>query len=42
MENDQGKYSFIKEMFITFIIGGSLGLLVLVIAELIAQYLKQS
>ena len=42
MENDQGKYEFIKEMLITFIIGGSLGVLLLVIAELIAQYLKQS
>jgi hypothetical protein len=41
MENDQGKYNFIKEMLITIIIGGSLGVLVLVIAELIAQYLKQ-
>jgi hypothetical protein len=42
MENDKGKYSFVKEMSITFIIGGSLGVLVLIIAELIAQYLKQS
>ena len=41
MENDQGKYNFIKEMLITIIIGGSLGVLVLAIAELIAQYLKQ-
>jgi hypothetical protein len=42
MENDQGKYGFIKEMLITFIIGGSLGVLLLVIAELVSQYLKQS
>ena len=42
MENSQDKYSFIKEMLIAFIIGGSLGLLILVIAEVIAQYLKQS
>jgi hypothetical protein len=41
MENDQGKNSFIKEMLIAFIIGGSLGVLVLVIAEVVAQFLKQ-
>jgi hypothetical protein len=41
MENDQGKYSLIKEMLIVFIIGGSLGLLVLVIAEVIAHFLKK-
>jgi hypothetical protein len=40
MENDQGKYSFVKEMFIVFIIGGALGVLVLVVAEVIAQYIK--
>jgi hypothetical protein len=41
MENDQGKYSLIKEMLIAFIIGGSLGLFVLVIAEVIAQFVKK-
>jgi hypothetical protein len=40
MENDQGRYGFIKEMLIAFIFGGSLGILVLVIAELIARFLK--
>jgi len=41
MENNQGKYSFIKEMLIAFIVGGSLGVLVLAITEVIAQFLKQ-
>jgi hypothetical protein len=41
MENDQGKYSLIKEMLIAFIPGGSLGLLVLVIAEVIVYFLKK-
>jgi len=41
MEDDQGKYNFIKEMLIDFVIGGSLGVLVLVIAEVVAQFLKQ-
>jgi hypothetical protein len=41
MENDQGKYSLIKEMLIAFILGGSLGLAVLIIAEVIARALKQ-
>jgi hypothetical protein len=41
MEDDQGKYSLIKEMLIAFIPGGSLGLVVLIIAELIAQLLKK-
>lgn len=41
MEEDQEKYSLIKEMFIVFILGGSLGLVVLIIAEMIAQYLKR-
>ena len=41
MEDEQEKYSLIKEMLIAFIIGGSLGLFVLVIAEVIAQFLKQ-
>ncbi|MFZ0451629.1 MAG: hypothetical protein WAL98_20520 [Desulfatiglandaceae bacterium] len=40
MEPDQGKYSLIKEMFIVFILGGSLGLVLLIIAELIARYVK--
>jgi hypothetical protein len=41
MENHQGKYSLIKEMLIVFILGGSLGLVVLIIAEVIARALKQ-
>jgi len=41
MEDDQRKYSLIKEMLIVFIIGGSLGLFVLVIAEVVAQFLKK-
>jgi hypothetical protein len=41
MEDDQRKYNFIKEMLIAFIIGGSLGLVVLVVAELIVQFLKK-
>jgi hypothetical protein len=41
MEDDQGKYSLIKEMLIAFIPGGSLGLVVLIVAELIAQFLKK-
>jgi hypothetical protein len=38
---DQRKYSLIKEMLITFMIGGSLGLFALVIAEVIVQLLKK-
>ena len=41
MEDDQGKYSLIKEMLIAFVLGGSLGLLVLIVAEVIAQFLKK-
>ena len=41
MEDAQEKYSLIKEMLIAFIIGGSLGLFVLVIAEVVAQFLKK-
>jgi hypothetical protein len=41
MIDDQRKYSFIKEMLIAFIIGGSLGLVVLVVAEVIVQFLKR-
>jgi hypothetical protein len=41
MEDDQREYSLIKEMLIAFIPGGSLGLVVLVAAELIAQFLKK-
>ena len=41
MEHDQGKFSLIKEMLIAFILGGSLGLSVLIIAEVIAQFLKK-
>jgi hypothetical protein len=38
---DQDKYSFIKEMLIAFIGGGSLGLLLLIIAEAVVEFLKR-
>ena len=41
MEDDQEKYSLIKESLIAFIPGGALGLLVLVIAEVIVYFLKR-
>ena len=41
MADDQEKYSFIKEMFIAFIGGGSLGLLVLVSAIALVEFLKK-
>jgi hypothetical protein len=41
MKQDQERYSLIKEMLIAFIPGGSLGLAVLIIAEVIAQVLKK-
>lgn len=41
MDDDQEKYSFIKEMLIAFIGGGSLGLLVLVAAIALVEFLKK-
>jgi hypothetical protein len=41
MPDDQEKYSMIKEMLIAFIGGGSLGLLVLVVALTVVEWLKK-
>jgi hypothetical protein len=41
MADDQEKYSMIKEMLIAFIGGGSLGLVVLVVAESVVEWLKK-
>ena len=41
MAEDQEEYSFIKEMLIAFIGGGSLGLIVLVVAIAVVEYLKK-
>jgi hypothetical protein len=41
MADNQENYSFIKEMLIAFIGGGSLGLLVLVSAIALVEYLKK-
>ena len=41
MADDQEKYSFIKEMLIAFIGGGSLGLVVLVTAIALVEHLKR-
>ncbi|MGA2402425.1 MAG: hypothetical protein ABSG91_12095 [Syntrophobacteraceae bacterium] len=41
MAEDQEEYSFIKEMLIAVIGGGSLGLLVLVAAIALVEYLKR-
>ncbi len=41
MADDREKYSFIKEMLIAFIGGGTLGLLVLVAAIALVEHLKR-
>ncbi len=41
MAEDQQDYNFIKEMLIAFIGGGSLGLVVLVAAIAVVEYLKR-
>lgn len=41
MADDQEKYSMIKEMLIAFIGGGSLGLLLLVAALTVVEWLKK-
>jgi len=41
MEADQKKYNLIKEMLIAYIFGGSLGLMVLILAEIIVHFLKK-
>ncbi len=41
MAEGQEKYSLIKEMLIAFIGGGSLGLVVLVVAIAVVEYLKK-
>ncbi len=41
MAKDQQDYNFIKEMLIAFIGGGSLGLVVLVAAIAVVEYLKR-
>ncbi len=41
MTEDDEKYSFFKEMLIAFIGGGSLGLLVLIIAIAVVEHLKK-
>jgi hypothetical protein len=41
MAEDQEEYNFIKEMLIAFIGGGSLGLLALVAAIAVVEYLKK-
>jgi hypothetical protein len=41
MEADQKKYNLIKEMLIVYIFGGSLGLMVLILAEIIVHFLKK-
>ncbi len=41
MAEDQQDYNFIKEMLIAFIGGGSLGLVVLVAAIALVEYLKR-
>jgi hypothetical protein len=38
---DQGKYNLIKEMLIAFLGGGSLGLLLLIIALALVEFLKR-
>ncbi len=41
MADDHEKYSMIKEMLIAFIGGGSLGLILLVVAESVVEWLKK-
>jgi hypothetical protein len=41
MADDEEGYGFIKEMLIAFIGGGSLGLLVLVVAIALVEFLKK-
>ena len=41
MAESQEEYGFIKEMLISFIGGGSLGLVVLVVAIAVVEYLKK-
>lgn len=41
MVDDQKKYSVIKEMLIAFIGGGSLGLLLLIVAVALVEFLKK-
>ncbi len=41
MAEEQQDYNFIKEMLIAFIGGGSLGLVVLVAAIAVVEYLKR-
>jgi len=41
MAESQEEYSLIKEMLIAFIGGGSLGLVVLVVAIAVVEYLKK-
>ncbi len=39
--NDQGKYSFLKEMLIVVIGGGAIGVFLLVLAEIIVALIKR-
>lgn len=41
MEKDPEEYSLIKEMLIAFIGGGTLGLVLLVIAECVVEFFKR-
>ena len=41
MEAERKKYNLIKEMLIVYILGGSLGLMVLVSAELVVHFIKK-
>ena len=41
MAENEEKYSFIKEMLIAFIGGGSLGLFALIAAIAVVEYLKR-
>ena len=41
MEADQKKYNLYKEMLIAYLFGGSLGLIVLIVAEVIVHMLKK-
>lgn len=41
MADDQDKYSMVKEMLIAFIGGGSLGLIILVAALSVVEWLKK-
>ncbi len=41
MADSQENFSFIKEMLISFFVGGSLGLIVLVGAEVVVALLKK-